>query len=152
MAADRAIEAGILAADAWQPVREKDLKKARAVLFKGSALLYLPDEPAVEEFFTRPHLAGRCAMLEFGALGFVVTRDQMGTTRAPLEADFLSLRHRYERIWAASGCALKPLTPHWVPPQATAQNPDPAFTLMMQPHLRSYWVAGVLRRQGGSRG
>ena len=141
LAADRAIEAGILGADAWQPVREKDLKKARAVLFKGSALLYLPDEPAVEEFFTRPHVVGRCAMLEFGALGFVVVRDQMGTTRAPLEADFLSLRHRYERLWAASGCALKPLSSHWDPPPAA----DQTFNPMMQPYLRSYWVAGVLR-------
>lgn len=142
-AMEHAVADGILAPDAWSPVAAADINLSRTELFRGARLLLLPDQPAAENLFKQPVVAGRCAMLETASLAFIYTQDSMGTHRAPLEADFISTRRRYEALWAASGCTLEPTARHLRPddgPDAEAKRS------MHLPYLRSIKTAAVFHQ------
>ena len=106
-AAEQAVEGGILQPGEWKPVSAEEILLARRTFFDIASFMVLSDPEPAESLFAGPLFAGRCAMLDHGAVALMATQHSMGTRRAPFEADFISLRDRYFRLRSKSGCTLE---------------------------------------------
>jgi hypothetical protein len=143
-AAAQAVAEGLLAPGDWDAVAKADTRRARKAILAGSALLAWPDRPEARALFARPHVVGRCAMLEGAGIAFSNSRPTTEPGAAPFEADFASLRVQYDELRAASECTLPDVTRHLddLPP---LEDSDHLITrVLWMPYIRSAQSASVL--------
>ena len=142
-AAEKAMQAGLLDSDDWTPVSKADADRVRGAIFDGAVLLVWPERPEAEALFDRPHVVGRCAMLELVAISFVYSRAYTERGPAPFEADFQALRTQYDGLRAASGCTLVEVTRNLDEQPLARASRDAGGRGLQLPYLRSYTSAEI---------
>ncbi len=150
-AAEKAMQTGLLAPDDWTPVSSADADRVRNAIFDGPVLLVWPERPEAQVLFDRPHVVGRCAMLELASVSFIYTRAHTERGPAPFEADFQALRTQYDAIRAASGCTLVEATRNLDEKLLARASREAGGGPDQAPYLRSYTSAEIFEMHLGSR-
>jgi hypothetical protein len=144
LAAQRAMELGLLEADAWQPVPEADIQRLRKAMFDGSRLFHPGGLEAATALFDRPHVVGRCAMLEFAIVGMASVSPYVGRRPAPLEADFGQPLEAFDATLHAAPCAPHLTRAYAFQKASIQQQLGPVERLARLPYVRSFSAAKVM--------
>ena len=110
---EQAILEGLITETDWTPVKEEDIKLARATIWASIELYTLSQEHTAPTLSTQEAAIERCAVLSEAGFRLSTLKDLAIPPRWPFEYDIFKSLDQFETDWKNSGCALKHIEMYW---------------------------------------